>query len=105
MLQQSVLIAQRPCPRPPVVHHDDDKAALHDTAAVLVTLHDKGEVPDVPEALMDALTVGSDRPTTLPPTSLTTMTTKHLFMTPLPSSTPSTTKAKYRTSLRLLQML
>ena len=64
------------------------------TAAVFVTLHDEGEVPDVPEAPMDAPTVGSDHPTTLPPTSFTTMTTKQLFMIQLPYSSPSTMKVK-----------
>ena len=54
---------------------------------------------------MDAPTVGSDRPTTLSHTSFTTMTTKQLFMIQLLSSSPSTTKAKYRTFLRLLWML
>ena len=54
---------------------------------------------------MDAPTVDSVRPTTLPPTSFTTMTTKQLFMIQLPSSSPSTTKAKFWTSLRLLWML
>ena len=43
---------------------------------------------------MDAPTVGSDRPTTLPPTSFTTMMTEQLFMIQLPSSSPSHDKGK-----------
>ena len=92
-----------------VVYHDDNEAALHDTAAVLVTLHDEGKLQDVPEAVHEAATVyptvGFDRPPTLPTRSFITMTTKQLFMTPLPSSSPCTTTAKYRTSQRLLQFL
>ena len=93
-LQKSVLIA--PDPAHHVVHHDDDEAALHYTATVLVALQDEGEVLYVTEAATVLSTVSSDRPLTLPTMSLTTMTMKQPFMTPLPSSSPCTTTATVR---------